>query len=490
LIEILVKFIFNFKNKNMKSAYFFILQYLLLFALPAKSQKFSPLVNSFISVNNDTIALVHALVIDGTGQPAKSDQTIIIIKGRITGINNFARIQIPPNTRIIDCTNKTIIPGMIMMHEHMFYGEVVSPLYVGQEMAVSFPRLYLAGGVTTMRTTGSTEPQTDLNIRDWIRQGKIPGPDIDVTGPYIEREGLPIPEILFAHNPEEAAKEVNYWADMGCTSFKLYMDITKADMKASIEAAHKRGLKVTGHLCSITYREAANLGIDNLEHGFWVSSDFDPLKKEDECNQPAQSASLLKLDKNSPAMKDLMKLLINKNVTITSTLPVFEPYTGRELFPGGADSAVSFQARERVMKTYQFKTGKDSDNITMFKKEMFWERQFVQMGGRLMAGIDPTGAGRVIPGYADRHTLELLVEAGFTLPEAVKICSLNAAEYLGREKETGSIAVGKQADLILINGDIEKDIKNVKNTETVFKNGIGYNSQKLFESVKGMVGMY
>jgi uncharacterized protein (UPF0371 family) len=142
------------------------------------------------------------------------------------------------------------------------------------------------------------------------------------------------------------------------------------------------------------------------------------------------------------------------------------------------------------MKTYQFKTGKDSDNITMFKKEMFWERQFVQMGGRLMAGIDPTGAGRVIPGYADRHTLELLVEAGFTLPEAVKICSLNAAEYLGREKETGSIAVGKQADLILINGDIEKDIKNVKNTETVFKNGIGYNSQKLFESVKGMVGMY
>ena len=474
----------------MKSVYFFVLQYLLLFALPVKSQKFSPLVNSFISVNNDSIALTHALVIDGTGQPAKTDQTIIIIKGRITSISNFASIQIPPNTRIIDCTNKTIIPGMIMMHEHMFYGEVVSPLYVGQEMAVSFPRLYLAGGVTTMRTTGSTEPQTDLNIRDWIRQGKIPGPDIDVTGPYIEREGLPIPEILFVHNPEEAAKEVNYWADRGCTSFKLYMDITKADMKASIEAAHNRGLKVTGHLCSITYREAANLGIDNLEHGFWVISDFDSLKKEDECNQPAQSSSLLKLDKNSPAMKDLMKLLINKNVTITSTLPVFEPYTGRELFPGAADSAVSFQARERVMKTYQFKTGKDSDNIAMFKKEMFWERQFVQMGGRLMAGIDPTGAGRVIPGYADRHTLELLVEAGFTLPEAVKICSLNAAEYLGREREIGSIAVGKQADLILINGDIEKDIKNVRNTETVFKNGIGYNSKKLFESVKGMVGLY
>ena len=134
--------------------------------------------------------------------------------------------------------------------------------------------------------------------------------------------------------------------------------------------------------------------------------------------------------------------------------------------------------------------GKDSSGRAMFKKEMAWEKQFVEMGGRLMAGIDPTGAGRVIAGYADRHILELLVEAGFSFPQAVKICSLNAAEYLGREKETGTIEKGKRADLVLINGDPLKDIKAVRNTETVFKNGVGFDSKKLFESVKGKVGLY
>src|SRR5258705_6851408 len=121
---------------------------------------------------------------------------------------------------------------------------------------------------------------------------------------------------------------------------------------------------------------------------------------------------------------------------------------------------------------------------------MDWEKKFVEMGARLVAGIEPTGEGRSIHGYADRHVLELLVEAGFTLPQAVKICSLNAAEYLGRDKEIGTIEVGKKADIVLIDGDPQKDIKAVRNTEIVFKNGIGYDSKKLFESVKGKVGLY
>ncbi|MBK5272797.1 MAG: amidohydrolase family protein, partial [Bacteroidia bacterium] len=403
----------------------------------------------FVSINADTIVLTHVTVIDGTGGPVKSDQTIIIIKGKIAETGSAKKINIPA-AKIIDCTGKTLIPGMIMMHEHLFYGESLPPNYLGLEMPVSFPRLYLAGGVTTMRTTGTVEAQTDINIRNWIKEGKMAGPDIDVTAPYIERAALPIPEMLFIKSPEEAAQEVNYWADMGCTSVKLYMDITKADMKAAIDAAHKRGMKVTGHLCSITFREAADLGIDNLEHGFWVSSDFEKNKKEDQCNNPAQFVSIRSLDEQSNEMKELMLYLIKKNVAITSTLPVFEPYTGRDIFPGDGGEAVTPAIRELIEKSYATTVGKDSALIAMFKKEMAWEKQFADMGGRLMAGIDPTGAGRVIPGYADRHILELLVEAGFSLPEAVKICSLNAAEYLGKQKETGTIEKGKQADLVLI----------------------------------------
>jgi len=357
-------------------------------------------------------------------------------------------------------------------------------------MPISFPRLYLAGGATTIRTTGSTEPQTDLNIKKAIDKGQMPGPDIDVTGPYIEREFLPIPEVQFIKSPEEAAEEVSYWIARGCTSFKVYMDITKDDLKAVISVAHKNNIKVTGHLCSITYREAAELGIDNLEHGFIPCSDFVTGKKENVCAFAAVIPSLKSLNVNSPAMKDLMKFLIEKRVAVTSTLPVFEPITGREIIVGAGETALAPQIKEVVEKNYNAVVGKDSSNAALFKKEMQWEKQFVEMGGTLMAGIDPTGEGRTIPGYADRHVLELLVEAGFTFSQAVKICTLNAAQYLGRDKDIGTIEAGKRADLVLINGDPEKDIKTVRNTEIVFKNGIGFDSKKLFESVNGKVGLY
>ena len=453
------------------------------------AQDFSPLVKQFIAISGDTLALMHATVVDGTGGPVKTDQTLLIIKGKIASIGNSGTTFVPATARIMDCTGKTIIPGMIMMHEHMFYGESVPPQYLGLEMPVSFPRLYLAGGVTTMRTGGSVEAHTDLNIRDQIREGKMPGPDIDVTAPYIERAALPIPEVLFIKSPEDAVRNMNYWIGNGATSFKVYMDITKADLAAVVKLAHEHKMKVTGHLCSITYREAADIGIDNLEHGFWVSSDFDKSKKPDQCPN-GQAASLRQLDVSSAEMKELMQHLVKKNVAVTSTLPVFEPYTGREAFPGDGGDALTAVIREGIERSYMMMTNRDSANRSMFKKEMAWEKQFADMGGRLMAGIDPTGAGRVIPGFADRHIPELLVEAGFSFPQAIKICSLNAAEYLSKSNEVGTIEPGKRADLVLINGDPSKDVKDMRKTEIVFKNGVGFDSKKLFDSVKGTVGLH
>jgi imidazolonepropionase-like amidohydrolase len=219
-----------------------IIFFLSQFALQMNAQPFNANVSQFIYVNVDTLALIHAKIVDGTGGASKSDQTIIIIKGRIAQLGNSNTITVGKTIRTLDCSGKTIIPGMIMMHEHLFYGESVPPTYLGLEMPVSFPKLYLAGGVTTMRTTGSTEPQTDLNIKNWIDQGKMAGPDIDVTGPYIERAFLPIPEVQFIKSPEEAGRTVSYWMDRGCTSFKVYMDITKEDLQEVVRLAHERKL--------------------------------------------------------------------------------------------------------------------------------------------------------------------------------------------------------------------------------------------------------
>jgi len=106
-----------------------------------------------------------------------------------------------------------------------------------------------------------------------------------------------------------------------------------------------------------------------------------------------------------------------------------------------------------------------------------------------VAGTDPTGAGRTIAGYADYREIELLVEGGFTPAQAIKICTLNGAVYLQREKEIGTLVPGKHADLVLIDGDLVKEIRAVRKTEIVFKNGIGFDSQKIFASVKGKVGI-
>jgi hypothetical protein len=131
----------------------------------------------------------------------------------------------------------------------------------------------------------------------------------------------------------------------------------------------------------------------------------------------------------------------------------------------------------------------DSPYAPLYKKGLEFEFAFVKAGGLLLTGPDPTGNGGVLPGFGDQRGVELLVEAGFTPVQAIQIAILNGATYLGQQDHIGSIAPGKQADLVLIKGDPSKKIEEIENVETVFKDGVGYDSQKLIESVRGQVGI-
>jgi imidazolonepropionase-like amidohydrolase len=322
-----------------------------------------------------------------------------------------------------------------------------------------------------------------------IGEGKLIGPDMDVTAPYIERKGWDIPALNIIKDSAEAAATVNFWADKGCTSFKMYMHATKQDLIAVVREAHKRKLKVTGHIGTLTYHEAAELGIDDLEHGFFASSDFDNAKKENEYDYRKANQALENLDVNSPEMKNLIAFLIKKNVAITSTLPVFEPATNREIILGGGSDALLPEVKQTVTEWWKGSQHKDSASLAFFKKEMTWEKQFYDAGGLLVCGTDPTGSGRTIAGYGSRREIELLVEGGFTPAQAIKIATLNGAKYLERDKTIGSVEQGKNADLVLIDGDPENNISDIRKTEIVFKNGIGFDSKKIFDSVKGKVGL-
>jgi hypothetical protein len=348
--------------------------------------------------------------------------------------------------------------------------------------------------VTTMRTTGSVETYADLNLKRAIDEGKLPGPHIDVTGPYLEGPHSYFIQMHELSSPDEARQMVDYWADRGVTSFKAYMNITRAELKAAIEAAHKRGIKITGHLCSVTYKEAAELGIDDLEHGFFVNTQLDPDKKPDECSSSMGDYTLEHMDPNTPEAKDLIDTLVKHHVAITSTLPVFEEeIPGRPPLRQQVLEAMVPEAREAYLysreRTATMKPPK-TDWAMLFKHDLQIEYAFAAAGGLLLAGPDPTGSGGVVPGFGDQREIELLVEAGFSPVQAIKIATLNGAIYLGKQDQIGSIAAEKNADLVIIKGDPGTTISDIEKVEIVFKDGVGYDSQKLIDSANGRYGQY
>jgi hypothetical protein len=271
------------------------------------------------------------------------------------------------------------------------------------------------------------------------------------------------------------------------------MNITRAELKAAIDAAHVHGLKITGHLCSVTYAEAAELGIDNLEHGFAVNTQLDPGKKPDECTESDGLDTLKAMDPDGPEASKLIGLLVSHHVAVTSTLPVFESFmkAGRPPLQTRMLDAMSAPAREAYLyaRNYAFENPM-ADADLAWSHLLKMERNFVAAGGLLLAGPDPTGNGGVLPGFGDQREIELLVEAGFTPVQAIRIATLNGAIFEAKQGSIGSVEAGKNADLVVVKGDPSKRIADIENTEIVFKDGIGYDSEKLLRSVAGRYGQY
>jgi len=435
------------------------------------------------------IALTHARVFDGTGKPARDDQTLIIQGGKIAALGKSSAVEIPKGARIRDLTGKSVLPGLVGMHDHLFYQierEGSSDLVTTAPEA--FSRLYLAAGVTSIRTAGTADIEDDLRVKQQIDAGTQPGPDIDLTGPYLNAIGD-------KPSPDKIAQAVETAANQGATSFKAYTTLRSAELKAAIETAHKRGFRITGHLCAVGYREAAALGIDNIEHGIVFDTDLYSGKRPDQC--PSQSdlfGEVMQMHASDAAIQRTIADLVHRNVAITSTLALIESFTARDHI---IDPRIPDLLASQLRAPYQagLKRWSNSKNEStrtwqqLLRLEMEFERAFVAAGGRLMAGVDPAGWGGIVAGSGDQRELELLVEAGFSPEAALRVATLNGATYLHKH-EVGTIDRDHRADLFVVRGDPSAHISDIRNVELVMKEGIGYDPAALKDSVTGSVGAY
>lgn len=457
-----------------------------LSVVPVQAQDRPPVsanVQRFITVDYPVLALTHVRVVDGTGTPARNDQTIVVTGSLITAVGPHGVVTIPDGAHVLDLNGHTVIPGIVGLHEHTYFGGV--PKLTQMSTA---PLLYLAMGVTTAMTAGSQLPYQELNQKRMVDAGTLPGPRFEIAGPYVDGGPARASFARIIETPDDARRVVDYWGTEGATWIKVMGLISRDLMAAVIEAAHVRGMKVTGHICSVTFTEAAQLGIDALQHGFITNSDYIAGKQPDRC-PPNNMVAQANVDMASPAVARSIRNIVTAGAAVVSTLGVYETFApSRPPLDPRMMEFLDADTRREVEANHASSTRNGfvvPDSLLL--KMMQWERAFVAAGGVLGAGSDPWGSG-YLPGFGNLRNFEKLVEAGFTAEQAIRILTLNGAVILGEADRIGSIGLGKLADLVVIRGDPVRMPSTIYEVVTVFKDGRGYDSARLRVAARGGIG--
>jgi imidazolonepropionase-like amidohydrolase len=423
----------------------------------------------YLRVDAPVVLLRGVRVIDGTGGAPVDGQSILIEDGLISAVG--ADVQAPPGATVLDLDGRSVMPGLVMLHEHMMY---FSGRAVWHAQPVSYPKLYLAAGVTTVRTGGAEHPEVDRNLKRRIDAGAVPGPKMHLSGPYFTGAAGDLLGDTVLSSPEEGRAAAGYWASRGFTSLKLYDAAGPELAGAIIDEAHRHGVPVTGHLRDLGCAEAAKLGIDSIEHGFMsCAKDLGLL--------PSYAGFVSNPD--DPAVHALIRTLVDEGVVLVTTPAAVDRAPGED-----ALAMLAPQARDAYLATVEAGVPwlPDANGIKELRK---LERAFVEAGGRLGVGADAMDFG-LVAGYANHRALALLVEDGWSPLDVIRMATSNGAELLGVGHRVGTIAPGYAADLIVTQGDPSADIGALETVEIVFKDGAGYDPRALRDAARGKVGWH
>jgi len=451
--------------------------------LPALVDIRTPLADSvqaYLIVDAPVVALTNVIVIDGTGEEVKHNQTIVLKNGLISEVGSAEKVAIPAEADVLVLAGRTVIPGMVGTHNHLHMPGI-------HFMPYTAPRMYLGSGVTTIQTTGSAAPAREKDLAEAIQRGEAVGPEVLHTGPYFTGPGGS-PAMINPESIDQVADTVLYWVEQGVSWFKVYRHIKPDMLAAVIDEAHKHGAKVTGHLCSVTYKGAAEMGIDAIEHGFIHAFDLASGKKPGECSGSRSFRNTENIE--SDRVKQIHDTMIQQHVALSTTLAIFEAQT-----PGRAEADERTLAAMAPSWRQRYEQQQERMRVAgegwYFKREwllksMQHDYLFYKRGGLLTAGLDP--GLHNLPGYGDQRNFVLFVEAGFPVVDAIKVMTSNGAALLGLD-DRGVIQPGKRADLVVLNGELHRHTAVIRQPEIVFKEGYGYDPDALFQDVQGRVGI-
>ena len=420
------------------------------------------------------IVISNGIILDGTGKQTLRGYDILIEKGKIKKIGK--NINFPRKAKKIDATGKTIIPGLIDMHGHMYA--------LGATQEEAYPLLYLAGGVTTIFSPGEYEPEKTFRMKEEIKSGNRVGPDILFTGPYFDTAPSTVSWMPVTVDTTALSDLFAKWKNR-IDGIKVYSSISKEHFDFMMRKARDHKLIITGHLGTLSTRYAIEQGISGLEHGLASINDFGG----DPNDYVTHACHVAKLDLTNPAVGSLIDLMVSKKVYLDPTLAVLE-IMSPDFKPIVND--LGYYLDERALTVHN---NYEKMTATLFPrhcasgqldKQLEFCRMVFRKGGILVAGTDPVAA-HILPGFGMKRELQLFLRAGIPLADVIKIASLNAANVLGISKRTGSIETGKDADLSIIDGDVTADAELLHKTELVLKRGKIYESKALLESAKGKV---
>lgn len=426
----------------------------------------------------EIILLKAANIIDGKGNPVSKNQDILIVGTTIQEIGR--NINIPEDAKVIDCTGKTVLPGLNDMHAHM-YGNTGGRI---ENMFEAYPPLYLAGGVTTAFSPGEFDPTGAVILKERIKKGEISGPHYLTAGPYFDSDDTKLNWIDGNANQAETISKFKQWKNK-IDGVKVYTSISEDQFKALVKEAQKAGLFITGHLTSLSASKAIELGINGLEHGVFGMSEF--WAKGD--SYAEVNCKIAKLDVESELVSDLMDAIIDNKIYTDPTivifetlLPDFKPVSEEWWYYIDINTRLKIEKRAEI-----YPNSNETCDRKAIEKQKVFVKALYDKGGIIVTGTDPVSV-KLIPGYGLHREIKILTETGIPNLQAIKAATYNGAVALRMDQIIGSVEVGKRADLVIVNGDPSDTIEDIGNTELVIKGGEVFYPNELRESVKGLIG--